>query len=69
MRTPNAKIVLMLGLIGSPLLAQSNANTEWRIPAYSSYGELKDRMVFCGDKYDSYHESRTGVTCPQFSFT
>ena len=63
MSTTNAKIVLILGLIGSPLLAQSNANTEWRIPGYSSYVELKDGTVFCGDKYDSYHESRTGDVC------
>lgn len=61
MSTANAKIVLILGLIGSPLFAQSN--TEWRIPGYSSYVELKDGTVFCGNKYDSYHESRTGDVC------
>ena len=42
----------MLGLIGSPLLAQSNANTELRIRGYSSYVELKDGTVFCGDNYN-----------------
>ena len=33
---------------GGVLYAQTSANTEWRIPGYSSYVELKDRTVYCG---------------------
>jgi hypothetical protein len=43
--------------------AQTSANTEWRIPGYSSYVELKDGMVYCGDEFTSYHEGRTGKVC------
>ena len=45
---------------GAVLLAQTSANTEWRIPGYSSYIELKDGTVYCGEEYTSYHEGVTG---------
>ena len=39
------------------------ADVPWRIPNYSSYVELNDGTVFCGDMYDSWHEGRTGNVC------
>jgi hypothetical protein len=55
--------------VGGVLYAQTSANTEWRIPGYSSYVELKDGTVYCGDEYASYHEGRTGKLCAGGQYT
>ena len=40
--------------------SMSLANAENRIPEYSSYIELKNGEVICGEEYESWHESSTG---------
>jgi hypothetical protein len=66
MQASDANRLLILAvlayLVSAPLLAQTSANTEWRIPRYSSYVELDNGAVFCGE-FTSYHESRKGKVC------
>jgi hypothetical protein len=45
------------------------ADTEYRIPGYSSYVESKNGTVLCGEEYTSYHESRTGRVCAGGQYT
>ena len=45
------------------------ADTEWRIPGYSSYVEFNNGTVLCGEEYTSYHESRIGKVCAGGQYT
>jgi hypothetical protein len=62
----NMRIVLFCTLISIGSLVPTTparAVTEWRISHFSSYVELSDGTVFCGDKFASFHEGRTGNVC------
>lgn len=65
-RTVNLRTFLIrasfLGCLWT-LTGAAYAETEWRIPGYSSYVESNDGTVVCGEEYDSYHEGRTGEVC------
>jgi uncharacterized low-complexity protein len=53
---------LLLGCLWT-LADAAYADTEWRIPGYSSYVETSSGAVICGAQYDNYHEGRTGEVC------